>query len=1584
MPRLPVFSTRLSSAGAVPLCALLLFISAIPLDALNRMYWGSTATPSNFWVRNMPVDSFGDSYSRQFFLSWKMDSATGINDGEIHRFKTSRRSPFTAADTGSPNNLLPASSLDGTLGYVQIHTATYNLFSNRHAAADPEFSVPESSATRVILKLAGRKIQNMTASCSLMTQWTVYPTGQVFRYDSIYGNTEQIDSIQFRFYQKHDAGIIGFGDKFKARGGISSATMIQDLLCAFLTMRDNTGPVANPFASAGDTVMMQQLSSISSGIVFRESSLWPAANKPYEMAFYMDIQHENLASPLVDSIANGIQYIGPLAMVTGTAVTTTSGDVNGDGFNEREGAYVVSAISNTVHFKLPAHGDTCRFYPAFRITNYTAGVPPAHVAVDSMDLVEGVNYNAYVNSVAGELVIQFGMVARDTADIYLSAAVPLEDYSTWPYHHDFILNTKASGANVTGDVFNFPVLVRINQSTFVDFPHVLPGGADIRFAKSDGRHLAYDIERWVDGASDKDTAEIWVKLDTVRGNDSTQFFRMYYGKSGVTGRSNSGAVFNESNGFSGVYHFSPGSGAMNDATGRNPALNAGSVQTTGPIGSARGFNGSSQYLTLGTGFGLNPAYMTIAAWVNGASFPETINNICSRSGTPAYRLAVNSTAKPVAQISSGATQTATDAGTIATSSWHHLVFSYDGSMLRLYRNGTQTGSTPGSGPITPVPSDTTFIGKGNTGQYWNGLIDEIQISATDRSPDWIQLCYENQKQSQALVDIPPGKINWVGGTNAQWGNPANWSPSRVPKGKDTALFASGAAPCSLMVNDTVGAITFTNGYSGVFAFNNKILSVSADADCRSGGLFISPGSLQFIGSENHSFIPHAGVVVANQIIMSGTGVTTVAYNGIKCGQLTIPSGTMNLAAGLIDSVYAGISLAAGATLDFGSSTVKFSGISLSFASSGTIIAGTGTLDFCKSTGNAQTFIPQAMTEHPAISHTGSDTLRLSTNPLRAKSFSQSAGTLDLNNVDIDTLIGDLTITNGTSSSLLNLAGRTIKAGGNATLSGQSGNLLNLAPGANWNLKAGGTLTAGFAAIGNCTATGAAGTATNSYDLGGNSNWASITGNPRIEPGASNLSIGGGCFTDKDSIPLMHLRMLTSPAEGAYVDTIRAKMTKGNIGAINYMRLFADIDRNGTFNPPTDSWIKDTTVTVADSSICFARGAVQHLDSLDVKDTAEYWLVMDLNNATLSSTDTFMFSATPSLSTFRGKTSSLEVSGGGSMVMGDTAWGMQGGLTLAVGDSNGVIGKPVITDEDSILCMHFTLSATSVEKVYLDTMRVRMSKGNRMAIDKVSLSRDDGTNGSYEPTIDSLVWETTVATDSVATFWQLGGFDSVAASASQGYWFAMNLNSNAISAADTFQFSLNAGSMVIHGASSNAGFPVEGGTILGDTVPGDEAPYVNEVTASTLSGSYGIGATITITVIFSKNVNVAGGVPVLTLETGTTDREATYSGGSGTNTLIFTYTVMAGDAAADLDYISGTSLDLSGATIKDAGNHDASVLLPTPGTTGSLGDTKDIRIDGTAPTVAPTCLTSPNGGEVWAAGTSQSITWNTGDISDVLL
>ena len=160
----------------------------------------------------------------------------------------------------------------------------------------------------------------------------------------------------------------------------------------------------------------------------------------------------------------------------------------------------------------------------------------------------------------------------------------------------------------------------------------------------------------------------------------------------------------------------------------------------------------------------------------------------------------------------------------------------------------------------------------------------------------------------------------------------------------------------------------------------------------------------------------------------------------------------------------------------------------------------------------------------------------------------------------------------------------------------------------------------------------------------------------------------------------------------------------------------------------------------------------------------------------------------------------------------------------------------------------------------------------------------------------------------------------------------------------------------------------GGTVfsaISDGASGTEIvliPAVTSVAAITDNGATDLNAdhVVTITVKTSAVVNVTG-IPTLQLN----DNEvATYSTGSGTNTLTFIYTVQPNDNIADL-HVTGINLP-SGATIQDAAGNNLSGSV-----TGDLG----LQIDTTAPSTPVINTTAPaqdNAATINIVGTAEAL------------
>lgn len=190
------------------------------------------------------------------------------------------------------------------------------------------------------------------------------------------------------------------------------------------------------------------------------------------------------------------------------------------------------------------------------------------------------------------------------------------------------------------------------------------------------------------------------------------------------------------------------------------------------------------------------------------------------------------------------------------------------------------------------------------------------------------------------------------------------------------------------------------------------------------------------------------------------------------------------------------------------------------------------------------------------------------------------------------------------------------------------------------------------------------------------------------------------------------------------------------------------------------------------------------------------------------------------------------------------------------------------------------------------------------------------------------------------------------------WDTIAANSAQVSGSGTSTITINQNDVLEPGTSyyinidgnafANAGgasyVGISNSTDLNFSTINTSVPAVSIVSSTKIDGTYGIGELIQIQVQFSELVYVTEGTPTLTLDLDGLDVVVGYSSGSGSNTLVFDYTVALGDTAADLGYVSTASLSLSGSKIRSNNNANANLTLATPGAVGSLSYHKNLVID----------------------------------------
>jgi Concanavalin A-like lectin/glucanases superfamily/Domain of unknown function (DUF2341) len=323
----------------------------------------------------------------------------------------------------------------------------------------------------------------------------------------------------------------------------------------------------------------------------------------------------------------------------------------------------------------------------------------------------------------------------------------------WRYSRRLFLNTTASGAGVAGNVYDFPVLVRLTKDNF-DFSQVASRGADLRFAKANGAPQPYEIENWDSAAA---AAEVWVRVDTAYGNDDSHFITMYWGNPSAAGASSGAAVFDTGYGNLGVWHL--GAGLADATVNGDNGIDSSTGDAAGIIGRCRHFDPALRSfigIPNESRFELT-ANFTLSAWVLVDSFAELWQTVVAK-GDNSYRLHCDTSSK-VGVFSLTDADTVDfgyqdDRGQTAVNDhqWHLLTGVYDGSVMKMYTDGILEGQRTVNMPCLTGASNLTIgDNRPRSPRFFAGSIDEVRVMNAAMSDDWVKLCYMNQKEKDALI-----------------------------------------------------------------------------------------------------------------------------------------------------------------------------------------------------------------------------------------------------------------------------------------------------------------------------------------------------------------------------------------------------------------------------------------------------------------------------------------------------------------------------------------------------------------------------------------------------------------------------------------------------------------------------------------------------------------------------------------------------------------------------------------------------------------------------------------------------------------
>lgn len=346
-----------------------------------------------------------------------------------------------------------------------------------------------------------------------------------------------------------------------------------------------------------------------------------------------------------------------------------------------------------------------------------------------------------------------------------SAAASWYGTAGWGYRKKITIDhDKVANSNQT----NFPVLInRIDEDWRTVANNGKVGqddGGDFLFTSSDGQtKLSHEIEKYT-----ITTGELvaWVKIPTLSYSADTEIY-LYYGNASCADQWDASGGTWDSN-FKLVQHLQedPSTGApqMIDSTNlSNDGTSAGTMltedQAAGQIDGSLEFDGTDDYVAVADVASLDfgTSDFTISAWVYSNGYfnqGSAWNSIVSKgalSGTPTefYGFFIDSSNKINFVIID---DNYNIIGPDISNGWHHLVGYRSGNNTYLYVDGAYIGTSVVSGSVGGV--DSFYVGRdGGLVRPFNGSIDEVRISSTARSADWIATEYNNQSDPSNFYDL---------------------------------------------------------------------------------------------------------------------------------------------------------------------------------------------------------------------------------------------------------------------------------------------------------------------------------------------------------------------------------------------------------------------------------------------------------------------------------------------------------------------------------------------------------------------------------------------------------------------------------------------------------------------------------------------------------------------------------------------------------------------------------------------------------------------------------------------------------------
>jgi hypothetical protein len=297
-------------------------------------------------------------------------------------------------------------------------------------------------------------------------------------------------------------------------------------------------------------------------------------------------------------------------------------------------------------------------------------------------------------------------------------------------------------------------------------------GGDFVFTAADGMvKLNHEIEKY-----NPATGELiaWVMIDALSNTADTVIY-VYYGNASCSDQWSATGVWDTNT--KAVWHMkeNPAGTAPqihDSTTNTNNGTTAGGMTsgdqvTGGKIDGSIDFEGTDDCVTVADSNSLSiGTAVTLSAWINTRSNSGTHDIIAKWEPTNSflglftyganqeYRLYLSG---PEIGVGASSGTAVTSGAGLQANTWYHIEMVWSGgSAVTVYKNGVSLGAlTLSSYPDIQLggTADPLTMAEYNSGNYFNGIIDETRVSMTARSAGWIQTEYNNQNSPDTFVKV---------------------------------------------------------------------------------------------------------------------------------------------------------------------------------------------------------------------------------------------------------------------------------------------------------------------------------------------------------------------------------------------------------------------------------------------------------------------------------------------------------------------------------------------------------------------------------------------------------------------------------------------------------------------------------------------------------------------------------------------------------------------------------------------------------------------------------------------------------------